>query len=337
LNSNTVVSVVIPCYNEEAVLELLHEKLNAIAQSWGTDYEIILVNDGSTDRSAEIMDAMAAADPHWKMVHLTRNFGHQLALWAGLRAAQGAAVAVLDADLQDPPELLVEMLKKWTEGFDVVYGIRQQRKENLIKRSAYFFFYRLLACIAETDVPLDSGDFCVMDQAVVRLISSVSDRRPFIRGLRAWVGFRQVGLPYERRSRAAGEVKYTYRKLLQLALNGILSSSIRPLRMATLLGLVISCFAFLGAVFTLLQRIFAEQFQRWGLGPVPGFATIVISILFLGGVQLLCIGVVGEYVGRIYENVTGRPACIVQRTVGVKKPLDNGVQGTSSEARGTAL
>jgi len=315
------ISVVVPCYNEEAMLQLLYGRLRGVVDEWGVDYEVILVNDGSSDRTGEIMDAIHAADRRWKMIHLARNFGHQLALWTGLRAAQGDIVVVLDADLQDPPELLPKMFQKWTEGYDVVYGVRRRRKENVFKRAAYYSFYRLLSYLAEVEVPLDSGDFCLMDRSVVQLIRSVPDRRPFIRGLRAWVGFRQFGLEYDRQERAAGEVKYTFRKLVQLALDGIFSSSLRPLRIATVLGTIVSACAFLGAVFTLLQRIFAAEFKKWGLEPVPGFATTVISILFLGGVQLLCVGILGEYIGRIYENVKGRPTCVVSRTVGLKNPL----------------
>jgi glycosyltransferase involved in cell wall biosynthesis len=311
-------SIVVPCFDEEEVLPLLFERIRGALEACGIDYEVILVNDGSTDGSALLMEELHRRDARWKSVHLSRNFGHQLALWTGLGAARGAAVAVLDADLQDPPELLPAMLERRAAGFDVVYGVRKRRKENLLKRAAYHGFYRLLSLLSEIDVPLDSGDFCLMDRRVVEVIRSVADRRPFIRGLRAWVGFRQTALEYDRQERAGGEAKYTFTKLWRLALDGILSSSLRPLRVATVLGTTVSLVSFLGAVFTLLQRLFAEQFARWGLAPVPGFATIVISILFLGGVQLLTIGILGEYVGRIYQNVDGRPACVVARTVGIE-------------------
>lgn len=322
-------SIVVPCYNEEEVLPLLFERIRSALEARGIDYEVILVDDGSTDHSARLMEEQHRRDARWKSIHLARNFGHQLALWTGLGAARGAAVAVLDADLQDPPELLPAMLERRAAGFDVVYGVRRRRKENFLKRSAYHGFYRLLSLLSEIDVPLDSGDFCLMDRRVVEVIRSVADRRPFVRGLRAWVGFRQTAMEYDRHERAGGEAKYTFTKLWRLALDGILSSSLRPLRVATILGITVSLVSFLGAVFTLLQRLFAEQFGRWGLGPVPGFATIVISILFLGGVQLLTIGILGEYVGRIYENVDGRPACVVARTVG----LEDGA-AASAEAGG---
>lgn len=321
-DSGTRLSIVIPCYNEEDVLNLLYERLEAAAKGWGVDYEVILVNDGSRDRTWEMMQQINQENPRWKMVCLARNFGHQIALWTGLSVASGDVIAVLDADLQDPPEILPQFVEKWVEGFDVVYAVRKKRKENLFKRCAYFMFYRLLDVLAEHQIPLDSGDFCVMDARVVRAITCSGESRPFIRGLRAWVGFKQVSLPYERQARAAGEVKYTFRKLMRLALDGVLSSSTKPLRVASLLGAIVSVVAFLGAVFTLLQKVFADTFAEWGMKPVPGFATIVIGMLFLGGVQLLCIGILGEYIGRIYENVSGRPISVVSETRGVRNPSE---------------
>jgi len=316
LDGATRVSVVIPCYNEEEVLGLLYERLDKAAQTWGTDYEIILVNDGSRDRTWEMMEEIHQKNPRWKMVGLARNFGHQIALWTGLSVATGDVIAVLDADLQDPPEILPGFLNKWTEGFDVVYAVRQKRKEGIFKKSAYFIFYRVLMMLAEHRIPLDSGDFCVMDARVVKAITSSAESRPFIRGLRAWVGFKQTSLPYERHARAAGEVKYTFTKLVRLALDGILSSSTKPLRLASLLGGIVSLLAFLAGVMTVIQRVYATWFSA---PPLPGYATIVVGMLFLGGVQLLCIGILGEYIGRIYENVSGRPISVIAETRGVKK------------------
>jgi polyisoprenyl-phosphate glycosyltransferase len=331
VSRQTLLSVVIPCYDEEEVLPLLYNRLTEAARSWGVDYEVILVNDGSRDKTWQIMTQIHEADPRWKMVCLARNFGHQIALWTGLTVVSGDVVMVLDADLQDPPEIVPQFLKKWADGCDVVYGVRQKRKEFFLKRACYFVYYRILASLSEVEIPLDSGDFCLMDRRVVQIISSARDGRPFIRGLRAWIGFRQESLPYERGARAAGEVKYTFTKLVKLALDGILSSSIRPLRLATYVGLLVSVFAFLGTIFTLAQRIFAEQFARFGLRPVPGFATTVISILFLGGVQLLCVGILGEYIGRIYENVKGWPVSTVARTLGVRLPPDEGRKSERSD------
>ena len=320
LTPQTLISVVIPCYNEEEVLPLLHQRLSAVAGTWGADYEIILINDGSRDRTWDLMTAIHHQDPHWKMISLARNFGHQIALWTGLAAARGDIIMVLDADLQDPPEIVPQFLAKWQEGYDVVFGVRRKRKENLLKRLCYFSYYRLLALVSEVNIPLDSGDFCLMDSRVVKIIASVHETRPFIRGLRAWAGFRQTDLEYERSARAAGEVKYTFSKLVQLAVDGILSSSIRPLRLATYLGLFVSALSFAGTIFTLAQRLFAETFASFGLRPVPGFATTVMSVLFLGGVQLFCMGILGEYIGRIYENTKGRPVSTVAQTLGLDTP-----------------
>jgi dolichol-phosphate mannosyltransferase len=306
---------VIPCFNEEG-LTLLFELVNAAAQ-WGADYEVILVDDGSRDRTWEIINACHARDPRWKAVRRARNFGHQIALWAGLQQTSGRVIAVLDADLQDPPEILTQFFAKWEEGYDVVYAVRQERKEGLLKRLAYYLYYRVLAFLSEIDIPLDSGDFCVIDRQVLQAILASREQVPFIRGPRAWVGFRQTALAYQRDKRASGEVKYTVRKLVQLGLNGIFSFSVRPLRLATYLGCLVSITAFLGAVITLLQRIFAKHLARVGLEPVRGFASTVIAILFLGGLQLLCLGILGEYIGRIYENVKGRPLAVTRESVGL--------------------
>lgn len=324
LGAESKLSVVIPCYNEEAVLPMLFARLSAAAGQWGLEYEVILIDDGSTDGTWEQMQRIHQSDPRWKMLSLSRNFGHQIALWTGLCASTGRIVAVLDGDLQDPPEILPEFFKKWEEGYDVIYGVRKQRKESPLKRACYFLFYRLLSVLADVHIPLDTGDFCVMDKRVVRVLSRSPERRPFVRGLRAWAGFKQLALAYERQSRAAGEPKYTFVKLVKLALDGILSSSIQPLRIASYLGIAVSTLAFAGAVFTFLQRIFRDQFAAIGMRPVPGFATTVIAMLFLGGVQLLCLGILGEYLGRIYESVRGRPPTVVAETLGIVNPFDTG-------------
>lgn len=320
LDDQTRVSVVIPCYNEEDMLALLFERLNSAAKSWGTAFEVILVDDGSQDATWSMLSAFHVQDHRWKAIRLSRNFGHQVALWTGLRHANGDLVAVLDADLQDPPEILPQFFEKWVAGYDVIYAVRKGRKESVLKRIAYFGFYRLLSFLSDIDIPLDSGDFCVMDRRVIDTMILITEQEPFIRGLRAWVGFSQIGLTYERQERLMGETKYTMPKLMKLALNGIFSFSTRPLRLATYLGFVVSVLAFLGSIFTLIQRLFAQQFARIGLEPVPGFATIVIAILFVGGVQLVCVGILGEYIGRIYENVKGRPQYTIRERLGFAGP-----------------
>ncbi|CAN5492217.1 glycosyltransferase family 2 protein [soil metagenome] len=324
LSPGTRVTIVIPCYNEQEVLKMLYDRLSTAAKTWNLDYDVILINDGSRDGTWALMNEIHAKDPKWKMICLARNFGHQVALWTGLRAAadgDGEIIVVLDADLQDPPEVLPRFFAQWAMGSDVVYGVRENRKEGPIKKTAYWAFYRMLSFLADVYMPLDSGDFCLMDHHVVDVITSVREFRPFIRGLRAWVGFEQIALPYERHARAAGEVKYTFRKLMGLALDGIFSFSTKPLRLAMWFGGFVSLVAFLGAIFTLLQKIFENWWPFTHLKPVPGFATIVIATLFIGGVQLFCIGILGEYIGRIYENVKGRPPSVVSKTLGVENPV----------------
>lgn len=323
LGAGTLISVVVPCYNEEEVLPLLEERLSRVAATWDTPYEIILVDDGSVDRTWEILVGVHRRDPRWKVIRFARNFGHQTALRAGLCASQGDIVAVVDADLQDPPEILASFFAKWKEGYDVIYGVRRRRKEGWFLRAAYYSFYRVLSRLAEDDIPLDTGDFSVMDRRIVDLINRMPERKPFIRGLRSWVGFRQVAMPYDRQARAAGDPKYDLSRLVGLAVDGIFSSSIVPLRMATWSGLFISIIAFLGAIVTFLLRILPDFFARFGLQAVPGTASVIIVVLFLGGVQLISVGICGEYIGRIYENIKGRPFWTISDCVGVAEPIPN--------------
>ncbi|MEF9426634.1 MAG: glycosyltransferase, partial [Candidatus Mariimomonas ferrooxydans] len=262
-------------------------------------------------------------DPRWKIIRLARNFGQQTAISAGIYYAMGKSVIIIDADLQDPPEELHRFIKKWREGYNVVYGIRTKRKESLLKRVLYKLFYRVLNSIANIDIPLDSGDFCLIDRKIVDLLKSMPEQNRFVRGLRAWVGFRQIGIQYERRERNAGEVQYTLLKLVKLAFDGIFSFSAVPLRMMTCLGLVVSLIALIGAIFTFFQRIFSDWFSQIGLGPAPGFTTIVISILFLGGVQLICLGILGEYLGRIYDEVKRRPLWTIRDVLGFEERSQN--------------
>lgn len=314
-----MISIVIPCYNEQEVLQQLQDRLTAAADQWGEPWEVIAVDDGSRDGTWDKLVAMNAMDPRWKLVRFARNFGHQKAVSAGIDHASGDAVFVIDADLQDPPEELYRFLDKWREGYEVVYAVRKNRKENLFKRSCYFLFYRLLDRMATQKIPLDSGDFCLMDRKVVDVLKAMPEQNRFVRGLRAWAGFRQVGLEYDRAARAAGQPQYTLKKLVQLAFDGMLSFSSAPLRLATYMGLVVSACAFLGTAFTVVQRIFGTWFEQIGMAPAPGFATIVISILFLGGVQLVCLGIMGEYIGRIYEEVKGRPLWVISEWRGLRE------------------
>jgi polyisoprenyl-phosphate glycosyltransferase len=313
----TKVSLVIPCYNEDEVLPLLIPRVVTAAKSWGSTYEIIVVDDGSRDRTWELISQQHHQDSCWKGVRLSRNFGHQIALWTGLQHVTGDVIAVIDADLQDPPEILAQFFRKWEEGFDVIYAVRRNRKEHMFKRMAYYLYYRVLRLLSQIKIPLDTGDFCVMDREVLQAMLASNEQVPFVRGLRAWVGFKQTALSYDRDRRAAGKVKYTFRKLVHLGVNGILSFSTRPLRLATYLGFIVSGTAFLGVVFMIIQHLFAEQFARMGMAPPAGIASVLIAILFLGGVQLLCLGILGEYVGRIYDNVKGRPLTVIRERLGV--------------------
>ena len=312
------VSVVIPCYNEQEVLPELFRRLAATAETWDCDWDILCVDDGSCDRTWPLLVAQQARDPRWRALSLARNFGHQTAVSAGIYHADGDAVIVMDADLQDPPEELARFIRKWQEGFEVVYAIREKRKEGWLKKFCYWLFYRLLARVTPFEIPLDSGDFCLLDRKVVAVLKSMPERSRFVRGLRAWAGFRQTGLAYERQARAAGEAKYNFRKLLTLALDGIFSFSTMPLTLVAQVGMWISGISFLGILWALATKIFSDIFSRHGFPPVQGFTTIVILILFLGGIQMMSLGIIGEYIGRIYDEVKRRPPWVIQASAGIE-------------------
>jgi glycosyltransferase involved in cell wall biosynthesis len=314
------ISVIIPCFNEEAVLPALFARLSTAAATWNSDYEIICVDDGSRDRTWEILRAQNASDPRWRSLCFSRNFGHQTAVSAGLHFAGGDAVVVIDADLQDPPEEISRLLAKWRDGFEVVFATRKQRRDPLPKKILAWGFYRLLAKMTPLPMARDAGDFCLLDRKVVAVMNSLPERSRYLRGLRTWCGFRQVSVEFERAGRAAGVPQYTFKKSFKLAMDGLFSFSAAPLRMATYLGLWVSAFTFLGVLFTLAQKIFSAQFARIGLAPGAGFPTIVISVLFLGGVQLICLGILGEYIGRIYEEVKGRPLWVLRDSAGIIPP-----------------
>lgn len=315
-----MISIVIPIYNEADILDLLQQRLIGASPLWKEEFEIILVDDGSTDGSLEKMKRMVLEDGRIRVIKLSRNFGHQPAISAGIMAAKGDAVVVMDGDLQDPPEDLPQFLEKWREGYHVVYAIRTKRKEGLLKRVAYKAFYRILARISDIDIPIDSGDFCVMDRKVVdALNNNMPERIRFVRGLRAFAGFKQIGVAYERAERAGGEVKYTFRKLLKLAIDGIFDFSTFPLRLATYLGLIISIPSFLLGLFFILHRLL--NFKVLGYSPqdTPGMATLAVAMFFLGGVVLVILGVMGEYLGRIYIEVKKRPYYIVEEEIAHQK------------------
>jgi dolichol-phosphate mannosyltransferase len=306
------ISVVLPVYNETANIPTLHERLTAVLAATGLDYELIFVDDGSRDESAAMLREITTHDQHVLVVELARNFGHQMALSAGLEYTRGQGVIVMDSDLQDPPEVLPLFIERWREGYEVVYAIREHRKENIFKRAAYKLFYRILQRVAQIDIPLDSGDFCIMDRRVVDLLVNMPERNRFVRGIRSWVGFEQTGLAYERHARFAGKPKYNFRRLMNLALDGIISFSYAPLRAITLGGFMVSLLSIGMALFYAIHRV------TFGLNP-PGFPTLIVAIFFLSGVQLITLGVMGEYVGRIFEEVKHRPLYTVRRVTGIER------------------
>lgn len=312
-----LLSVVIPCFNEAAVLPLLHERLTTVLPTLGPRWEVVFVDDGSTDDTWRRLVDFGGRDERFKAVGLSRNFGHQTAVAAGLAYARGDVVAVLDADLQDPPELLGDCLELWRTGDDVVYLLRQKRKEGWLKRSLYSAFYRLLDRFSAISIPRDSGDFCLMDRRVVDVIVSMPERHLFLRGLRAWTGFRQRALPYERPARAAGETKYPFFKLVALATDGLFSFSIVPLRLATWFGLFSVLLASGWGLFVLAWRVLGFNFLGHTASELPGWSGGVLLAILFGSIQLMFLGIVGEYVGRIYEETKSRPRWIVKSVHGL--------------------
>lgn len=312
-------SFILPVLNEEGTLEEIYRRLAGVMDSLNAEGEIILVDDGSRDRSLEMMRDLHQRDPRVRYISLARNFGHQIAVTAGLRFAQGDAVMVLDADLQDPPELIPKMVDKWHEGYQVVYAQRIARqREGPAKKLFAYVFYRLLRLLTKVDIPADTGDFCLMDRKVVDALNGLPERGRYLRGLRAWVGFRQTAVPFEREPRFAGDVKYTFRKSLALAVTGIISFSRVPLRLATYLGLVVAGFALLMIVVVIYWRLFRPS------APLIGYTIITAAIFFLAAVQLLCLGILGEYLGHVYDEVKGRPIFTVKEIAGVSEGPEPG-------------
>ncbi len=314
-----LLSVVIPCFNEQAVLPMLRERLLDALGRIEASWELVFVDDGSSDRTFDLLSQMHRQEPRFKVIGLSRNFGHQAAISAGLAYAHGQAVAIMDADLQDPPQLLATCLERWREGYQVVFAVRQKRKESLFKRLAYTSFYRVLKWAADIEIPIDSGDFCLMDRRVVEVLRQMPERNVFVRGLRAWAGFRQIGVPYEREPRAAGNTKYPWGKLFRLAMDGIFSFSTVPLRLATWFGLFIVLLSFVVVTLVVIWRFSDIEFMGHRAQDIPGWAAGIISVFFLGGVQLLILGVMGEYLARIYTEVKLRPRWVVREALGFER------------------
>lgn len=303
-------SVVVPCYNEELVIGATYDRLSAVLASIAPDFEIIFVDDGSSDRTAELLRDIQVSSARTKVLRLSRNFGHQIAVSAGIEYARGRAVVLIDADLQDPPEVIAEMIAKWREGFHVVYGQRLGRAgETRFKLVTARVFYRLINRLSEVPIPLDTGDFRLMDRSVVDALIRMPERHRMLRAMTSWVGFRQIALPYERAERLAGETKYPLAKMLSFAVDGIVSFSAVPLKLVTIVGLAFSTLAMFGILYALILRLWTDN---W----VPGWTILFIAVMLIGGLQFLFLGVMGEYIGRIYSEAKGRPLYFILEELG---------------------
>ncbi|MEO5968471.1 MAG: glycosyltransferase family 2 protein [Bdellovibrionia bacterium] len=304
-------SIVVPVYNEAEGIPTLVKRLEQLAENIKPEtVEIIFINDGSKDKSAEALDSAAARNSIFKTIHFSRNFGHQLAITAGIELAQGKTVTVIDADLQDPPEIILELLAKWREGFDVVYAVRRSRVgETKFKLWTAKLFYRLLRKLTDVDIPVDTGDFRLMDRKVVNSFLRLRERHRFVRGMVAWLGFRQTGILYDRAEREFCETHYPFKKMIKFAFDGITSFSTVPLRLATYLGLMSATMALLMGIWTLYIKLFTGE-------AIQGWASVMLVVLFLGGMQLVTLGIFGEYLGRVYDEGKARPLFLIARTVG---------------------
>jgi glycosyltransferase involved in cell wall biosynthesis len=303
----TTLSVVAPIYNELASLPELHRRVSQVMAGMDIPWELILVDDGSTDGSTQAILDLSRQDAHVRPVIFARNFGHQIAVTAGLDYSHGQAVVIIDADLQDPPELIRKLVERWREGYEVVYAVRAERQgETFFKRITASVFYRLIARITDVKIPLDTGDFRLLDRQVVDAMGSMRERHRFLRGMAAWVGFRQIGVPYARGARLAGKTKYPFGKMLRLALNAVTSFSYFPLQIATYLGFLFAGLSALAIPIVIIARLAGSQ-------AFFGQATTLLAVLLLGGVQLISLGVLGEYIGRLYDEVKGRPLYVVRK------------------------
>ncbi len=328
-DNKKVISVIVPVFNETAVIDVFYQRLNAVLDAMSERYnrEVIFVDDGSSDGSFERLSELADADPTIRVVKFSRNFGHQVAITAGIDTATGDAVVVIDADLQDPPEVIERFVEKWEQGYDVVYGVREKRDgESRLKLLTAAAFYRILKGIIKIDIPVDVGDFRLMSRRVAERFRELRERDRFVRGLVSWVGFKQTGVEYSRDKRYAGETKYPYRKMLKFAFDGITSFSSIPLKLATWLGYLTSLFAFLYGLSVFIQKAVGYTVQGW--------ATIMVGMLFLGGVQLICLGIMGEYIGRIFNEIKHRPMYVIEELYEKDAAAGGGKGAGNGSARG---
>jgi len=306
--SKITYSVVAPIYNEIEIIDEFVKRIKAVMDSTGESWELILVDDGSTDGSTERIRELAAENEPIRALIFARNFGHQIAVTAGLDHSRGAAVTIIDADLQDPPEVILDLIEKWKEGYQVVYAVRAEREgETWFKKFTASLFYRLIYRITDVEIPLDTGDFRLLDRRVVEVMNAMREKHRFLRGMSAWVGFKQIGVEYKRAARFAGETKYPFKKMLKLALNAVTGFSYFPLQLASYFGFASAGLAIIAIPVVAIMRMTGSQFFE-------GQATTLIAVLFLGGVQLISLGVLGEYIGRLYDEAKGRPLYILSET-----------------------
>lgn len=324
-NTKKLISLVVPVYNESAVIGTFYERTSSVLASLdGFEYEILFIDDGSHDDSYQQLAAFSQRDPGVRVIKFSRNFGHQIAITAGIDYARGDCVVVIDADLQDPPEVIKPMIQTWNEGFDVVYGVREERDgESAMKLFTASLFYRLLGSVAKIQIPANVGDFRLMSRRAVDELKQLREKDRFVRGLVSWIGFKQTGVKYHRDKRYAGETKYPYRKMIKFAMDGIASFSTMPLRLATWLGYGASLLAFVYLVSVFIQKFLGVTVQ--------GFATIMVAMMFLGGVQLICLGILGEYLGRIFNEIKPRPMYIIEELVN-RARVDTGAAAESLAA-----
>ncbi|MCY9108391.1 glycosyltransferase family 2 protein [Bacillus atrophaeus] len=305
-------SIVVPVYNEELVIQETYQRLKEVMDRTKENYELLFVNDGSRDRSVEILREHSLIDPRVKVIDFSRNFGHQIAITAGMDYAQGNAIVVIDADLQDPPELILDMIEKWKEGYNVVYAVRTKRKgETFFKKQTAAMFYRLLRSMTDIDIPIDTGDFRLLDRKVCNEMKKLKEKNPFVRGVVSWVGFKQTAVEYERDERLAGETKYPLKKMLKLSMDGITTFSHKPLKLASFAGILMSGAGFLYMLIVLYKKLFTDS-------TITGWSSLIVIELLFSGIILLMLGMIGEYIGRIYDEAKDRPLYIVQKSYGLE-------------------